>query len=591
METGALVGARGAYRLTASHTLIEVPATVQAILASRIDRLDPAHKRLLQAAAVVGKDVPYSVLQAIADVEDAALRQGLEALQSAEFLYETTLFPDLEYTFKHALTHEVAYSGMLNERRGVLHRRIVDALETLYSGRLTEQVERLAHHALRGELWDKAYSYSRQAGEKAIGRSANREAIAAFEQGFVALKHLPETLEAVAQAIDVRLLLQMPLTQTDQYHQMLDNLQEAHRLAQNIDDPLRKARVHAFLCEAHSGLGHTSLALDFGRQAVAAAERLGKAQLIVLSKLDLGIHLHNCGRYGEAAQLLAASAEAGKAYVAFDDAEKQGVLPSLSKRYARYGHSWAQAINALCLAELGAFEQASTCIEQAIAMAQGAGMYYPLAGAYCWGALASLRRGEVKRGVELVERCLDTLGRTEIPNLSNFVSIARGYSCVLTQRYQDGISWLEQARRTDEASYSKAWTCLVLAHLAQCYQGAGRAAEALKTVTEAIEFARRHDKPGHEAWAHYVLGEVLAQRDPPDVPGAQKALHQGLSLARELGMRPLEAQCLLQLGSLRAGPVKERHAQVAAASALFREMGMQFWLDKAEALLSSPEMQ
>ena len=164
VETGALSGTRGAYRLAAVHDTVEVPATVQAILASRIDRLDAEHKRLLQAAAVVGKDVPYQLLHAVADLPDTALRQGLEALQAAEFLYETSLFPDLEYTFKHALTHEVAYNSVLHERRKALHGRIVAALESAYAGRLTEQVERLAHHALRAELWEKAYGYYRQAG-------------------------------------------------------------------------------------------------------------------------------------------------------------------------------------------------------------------------------------------------------------------------------------------------------------------------------------------------------------------------------------------------------------------------------------------
>ena len=101
------------------------------------------------------------------------LRRGLAHLQAAEFLYETSLFPDLEYTFKHALTHEVAYGSLLHERQRALHARIVEAIETLYPDRLTEQVERLAHHAARGEVWEKAVTYLRQAGTKADARSAH----------------------------------------------------------------------------------------------------------------------------------------------------------------------------------------------------------------------------------------------------------------------------------------------------------------------------------------------------------------------------------------------------------------------------------
>ena len=129
VETGVLVGEPGAYRLAQALPTIQVPATVQAVLAARIDRLPPEEKRLLQTAAVIGTEVPLPLLQAIAELPEAALHRGLAHLQAAEFLYETRLFPEREYTFKHALTHEVAYGSLLQERRRVLHARIVEALE------------------------------------------------------------------------------------------------------------------------------------------------------------------------------------------------------------------------------------------------------------------------------------------------------------------------------------------------------------------------------------------------------------------------------------------------------------------------------
>jgi predicted ATPase len=150
VETGVLAGERGAYRLAKPLESLQVPATVQAVLAARIDRLPPEEKRLLQTAAVIGTEVPLPLLQAIAELPEAALHGGLTHLQAAEFLYETRLFPEHEYTFKHALTHEVAYGSLLQERRRALHARIVEALEVLAGERVAEQVERLAHHALRG---------------------------------------------------------------------------------------------------------------------------------------------------------------------------------------------------------------------------------------------------------------------------------------------------------------------------------------------------------------------------------------------------------------------------------------------------------
>jgi class 3 adenylate cyclase/tetratricopeptide (TPR) repeat protein len=164
VETQVLTGERGAYRLAKEFGAIQVPATVQAMLAARIDRLPPDDKRLLQTASVIGKDLPWVLLLAIAGLSEDELRRGLARLQAAEFVYEARLFPDVEYTFKHALTHEVAYGSLLLERRRAVHRELVRAIERIYADRLAEHAERLAHHAFRGELWSTALRYLEQTG-------------------------------------------------------------------------------------------------------------------------------------------------------------------------------------------------------------------------------------------------------------------------------------------------------------------------------------------------------------------------------------------------------------------------------------------
>src|SRR5206468_1178681 len=140
-----------------------------------LDRLPPEATRLVQLAAVIGPEVPGPLMQRLAGLAEAALQRGLAHLQGAEFLYETRLFPEPEYTFKHALTHEVAYGSLLMERRRGLHARVVEAIEALApervaevaSGRSPDQVERLAYHALRGEVWGKAVTCCQQAGARA----------------------------------------------------------------------------------------------------------------------------------------------------------------------------------------------------------------------------------------------------------------------------------------------------------------------------------------------------------------------------------------------------------------------------------------
>jgi predicted ATPase len=215
---------------------------VHAVLAARIDALPAAEKRLLHDAAAIGHDTPFTLLHAICGLTEDELRGLLDNLQAAEFLYATQLFPDLQYTFKHSLTHEVAYSGVLHERRRDIHARVVDALEKLYAGRLGEQVERLAHHAVRGELKEKAVHYLRQAGGKAAARAALPDARARFEQALDILKALPESQAALEQAFEIRVELRPVLRQLGEGRQMLEHLREAEALAERLKDDCRRGR-------------------------------------------------------------------------------------------------------------------------------------------------------------------------------------------------------------------------------------------------------------------------------------------------------------------------------------------------------------
>src|SRR5262249_7275315 len=215
--------------------------------AARIDRLPPEEKRLLQAASVIGKDVPFALLQTIADSSEDDLRRSLSHLQAAEFLYEASIFPDLEYTFKHALTHEVAYGSVLQDRRRRLHARIVPAIEALYPERLEEQIEHLAHHAVRGELHEQAVTYLRQAGLKAAARSASLDARLYFDQALSIVETLPEPESTLQVGFDIRLELRPTLSQLGEVARMLERVLEAEALAERLHDDRRRGQACALL--------------------------------------------------------------------------------------------------------------------------------------------------------------------------------------------------------------------------------------------------------------------------------------------------------------------------------------------------------
>jgi predicted ATPase len=212
-------------------------------------------------------------------------RRGLSHLQAAEFLYETRLFPEHAYTFKHALTQQVAYETLLQERRRTLHARIVGAIEALYGNRLAEYVEQLAHHALRGEMGEKAVHYLRQAGNKAAARSALPDARDWFEQALVVLAALPESPSMQEQGCEIRLELRSALTTLGEIRRSLEHLREADALAERLNDDGRRGRGSAFALLAHNLLGELDEALVAGTRALEVAGRLGDLRLRLLPRL------------------------------------------------------------------------------------------------------------------------------------------------------------------------------------------------------------------------------------------------------------------------------------------------------------------
>ncbi len=577
VETRALAGDRGGYRLAKPFQSIEVPATVQAVLAARIDRLPPDEKRLLQSASVIGKDVPLSLLQAIAELPEGELRRDLTHLQSAELLYETSLFPDLEYTFKHALTHEVAYGSLLQERRRALHARIVEAIERLYPDRLTEHVERLAHHASRGELWEKAVTYLRQAGGKAAARRANREAAGCFEQALAALQHLPEGREGLEQAIDLRLDLRTALFPLGELQRILDYLREAESLAEALGDQRRLGRVSSFIAQLSWAVADYDRAVAAGHRALAIAGASGDFSQEVVSNFALGQAYHALGDYRQAMSF----ARRNVARLEGDLMRERFGLHGLPAVLSRTWLVWS-------LAELGEFTEGIACGEDALRIAEALDHPFSLAVAY-WGVGGLyLRRGEYQKTVAVLERGLGLCQAWDFPVLFPWTASCLGSAYAHSGRVVEARPLLEQALRQAISMKAMAFHSLPVALISEAALLAGRLDEATQLAGQALELSRERKERGSEAWVCRLLGEIAAHSDPPDVETAEGHYRRAMALAGELGMRPLQAHCHLGLGKLqcRTGDAVRATEHLTAATTLYREMDMGFWLTQAEAALT-----
>jgi class 3 adenylate cyclase/tetratricopeptide (TPR) repeat protein len=571
VETEILVGEPGAYRLARSLDNLQMPATVQAVLAARIDRLPPEEKRLLQTAAVIGTEVPFPLLQAIAELPEAVLHRGLSHLLATEFLYETHLFPELVYTFKHALTHEVAYGSLLQERRRALHARIVDALEALFPERLAEQVERLAHHALRGEVWDKAVTYCRQAGARAYNRSALHETVTWFDRTLEALSHLPESPERAALAIDLRLDLGLVLFPLEEFGRLLTHLQEAEALARALDDRVRLTQVLARMAHVCRGAGDADGSITAGQQALAIATDIGDRALQARASLHLGQAYVGSGNFIQGAALLRQSVETL--------GEESGIGDPQLRPHA-------QAWLARTLSYLGEFAEGRHYGEEALRLTMVEGRRGVSIIAHGCLGLLYLAQGDLEAAIQIFEQGLALCRAAGNRDWSNPIASGLGCAYALTGRIAEGLALLEEANREDILRTGVLHRyCLRLSWLSEVCLLAGRHEEAQQHACQALDLARRQKARGDEALARRALGAVHAHADPPEVRRAESLFREALALAQTLGMRPTIAHCHLGLGTLYLTCDRQdnAHAELSAAIELYRSMAMKFWLPQAEA--------
>jgi DNA-binding winged helix-turn-helix (wHTH) protein/tetratricopeptide (TPR) repeat protein len=559
------------------HATLLIPETIQAVLAARIDRLPSETKRLLQTAAVIGHGVPFALLQTVVDCPETALHEHLHVLQHAELLYEKQAFPETVYTFKHALTHEVVYGSLLQERRRILHARIVECLEALGANRLVDQVDRLAYHALQGAAWHKAVAYCRQAGARAMTQSAYHEAARSFEQALDALQHLPEGYDTQAQAIDLRLDLRSALWPLGEFGRIFVALQDAKALAEALGDHHRLGWAVAYLLAHFTAVCDPDRALAAGQRTLAIAADLGEIGLTVVAQNHLGNVYRNMGDYRRAVDFFQKNVACLHGELLYERFGAPGPASLTSRSFLTCS-----------LAECGAFAEGRAAAEEGVQIAEATDHPWSRVQAYRAVGFRALRQGDLHQAISVLERALSLVQEAYLRHQIPMVAAPLGAAYVLTGRSADALPLLEQAIEQAVAMGYMIDHALRVAWLSEAYLLAGRLDEAYTQAQHALEFSRAHQARGDEAYALRLLGEFYARHDPPEVEPAATHYCQALTLAEALGMRPLQAHCHRSLGTLysQRGWVACAHAELTMAIDLYRTMEMTFWLPQAEAALA-----
>jgi class 3 adenylate cyclase/tetratricopeptide (TPR) repeat protein len=569
-EVGAIRRLDERYVLARPLDEIFVPDTIQDVIMARIDRLDDPSKRALQLASVIGREFTRRLLERIADMRGRA-EELLRELKAIELIYEKSVFPELAYMFKHALTHDVAYNSLLVQRRRELHRAIGLAIEELYPDRLTENYEVLAYHFLRGEEWERALHYLRDAAAKATARSAFPEAAAHLEQALVALQHLPKSRERDEQAIDLRLALRGSLVPSGEYGRGFEVLTEAEAQAKALGDQRRLGRV--FALHAHHAWATVDYrsAVDFGLRALAIATELEDVPLQVLANQMTAQTYHDMADYGSAIELF-------RRNVALLSGDLLGERFGL----ATFPSVHSRAILAWCHAWQGDFQQARPLAEQMLAIADSRQHPASLASA-CQGAgFAYLLQSDILAAVPLLERATTMYGSLHFKNPS--VLSMLGWAYALGGRVDESFSLFERSLNLAAAIKFLPCNSIWIIWWGEAHLRQGHFDEAMDRAVRALELARVQNEPAYEAYALHLLGEIIARRDLGTAGGAERHYREAMAIAERLGLRPLVARCFLGLGALSRQignrPRAEEHLTMAIT--ILRETAMPLWLDQAE---------
>jgi class 3 adenylate cyclase/tetratricopeptide (TPR) repeat protein len=549
-----------------------VPDTIQGVLMARIDRLPEDAKHLLQTASVAGREVPSRLLEGL---WQGPLESTVGELIHREFLYQQIKSGERVYVFKHALTQDVAYESLLHERRCILHAHVVEVVERLYADRRVDHVEQLAHHAVRGEAFECAVDYLRQAATKAHARGALREALEWLEQALEILPRLPANAENARRAIDVRLHLHLPLFAMGQVPRLVMLYREAEELARQINDESRLGRIVAFRGMHAWIAAKYADALRLSREALQIATHNHDDQVRILATYYLGAVHYAIGDYQAAINFLLQVVDG-----ADTDFARRDLGLSLGSPYV-LSCGWLVG----CLTDLGEFTKAQYWAERASDAADTVGQPSAQAFAYSWQGMAFIAKGDFGSALSWLERSVELTETLGIYAWLPAANSVYGWALASSGRGTEALPRLERSVTSWEALGTKIYLSAFYRWWAEGLLFAGRVAEARAVAEKAFALATQLEERGNEAHILCLLGDIAAASELLDFAVAQNLYERSMKLAVELRMRPRLAHCHAGLGRLdrRVGREGEAQEHLTTATTMYRDMGMTYWVEQAEA--------
>jgi class 3 adenylate cyclase/tetratricopeptide (TPR) repeat protein len=580
LENGSIQKKDHQYVLSRKAADIQVPDTIQGIIAARMDRLEDNLKRTMQVASVIGRDFAYRILQTITGMREE-LKSYLLNLQGLEFIYEKSLFPELEYIFKHALTQEVAYNSMLLKRRKDIHERIGKAIEELYSDRLEEFYEVLAHHYSRSENAEKAYQYLLSSMIKTGLSYSLWEAFRFGKEALNALKQMPQTDENKVNGINVRLIMALVMQGLGYPEDSLQILEEGEKLSNDLGDKRNLTIFRSNMGMCHMNKGDLTQGIKYTEDAYKGAEKLDDIEL----KASIGVDL--CMAYYWAGEFSCIANVASNVTDSLEKANRESEY--FGKPFNPY--CALLALHGSALGYLGNFKEGENLCDKALRFSLDIANVVTIAFVEVYyGALFAVK-GDGIRGIQHAENAVKYSEETQAITLLAPAWLVLGYSYGYQEELEKAIEYAGKGLEIQLSAglYSNLSSFYSALGLFYCETGDG--VNALSCIKKAVELAHNNGEMFNEAISNIDMGRILGKADISQSSEAERHILQGITISDELKLKPDRSFGYLYLGELYSdmGQREKALQTLTKAKGMFKEMGMDYWLRRTQEVLERVE--
>src|SRR5262245_11653484 len=547
---------------------LPMPDRVRQLISTRLDRLGEREQRLLAAAAIIGREFEFALVQRATDLNEHDAAWGVEELVRRRLFQVVGERLD----FAHDRIRTVVSNRLLPPSRKVVHGAVARAIEVCHTDALDVHAPALGLHYREGGVWDRAVIFLGRAAAQAGSRSAYRNAAAWYEQTLAGLAYLPATRENLERAVDARVGLGNAIYFLGQVASSVEQFKQAEKIAEELGDARRLGMALLWLTRHAWISGRPQEVEIYAERTLAIAEKSDDDALRALANYFLG---HGLLVAGDLPRAMARFREV--ALILEDPTDKNHPAPTSSLRGSAH-----RSYLAWCLAETGQFNEAIQLGLYAAGDAEASELAHAMVQAWSTLTHVHILRGEYPHAVGLSERALALARAREVALFLPLQQWLVGHAWARSGRVAEGLSLIRTGLERIEVWELWLWVPLVTIHLGEVCLLAGLIDEAGGHAARALGLARELGQRLYEAYALHLLGESLA---PEDAPAAEEHYRSALALAEELGLRPLVAHCHLGLGKLyrRADKHEQAREHLTTATTMYREMGMTYWLGEAEA--------